>query len=91
MKKSKSEKYLGDTIAEIGNIQVTINSRRSKVAGIVAEFTSIIEEIPFGKYRLEVAMKLREAILIYGILYNNEAWHEFTDKKKIIKLLMKLY
>ena len=49
----------------------------------MAEFSSIIKEIPFGKYRLEVAMKIREAMLIYGILYNNDAWHGFTDKQII--------
>ena len=39
-----------------------------------------MEEIPFGKHKIEVAMKLREAMLINGLLYNSEAWHGVTKK-----------
>ena len=41
---------------------------------------SIIEEIPFWKYKIDVAMKLREAMLINGMLYNSESWHGVTSK-----------
>ena len=39
--------------------------------GIVSEITSIIDEIPFGKHQIEVAIKLREALLVNGVLYNS--------------------
>ena len=39
---------------------------------------SILDEIPLGKHRISVAMKLREVMLINGILYNREAWHGVT-------------
>ena len=41
---------------------------------------AIIEEFPFGQHKLEVAMKLREAMLLNGILYNSEPWHGITQK-----------
>ena len=41
----------------------------------MAEILSIINEIPLGRHRTEVALKLREAMLIDGILFNSEAWH----------------
>ena len=31
-----------------------------------------------GKYKVEVALRLREAMLINGILFNSEAWHGVT-------------
>ena len=79
MKESESEKYLGDVINKTGNIQATINKRKEKGTGIVAEILSIINEIPLGKHRVDVALRLREAMLINGILHNSEAWHGVTD------------
>ena len=81
MKESIREKYLGDIIDSNANIQATIDSRVNKGNGIVAEITSILEEIPFGKHKTEVAMKLREAMLLNGILFNVEAWHGITSKQ----------
>ena len=56
----------------------TIDNRKKKGDGIVAEILSILDEIPLGKYKTEVALRLREAMLINGILYNSEAWHGVT-------------
>ena len=78
MKDSESEKYLGDLIDTSGKINATIDHRKSKGTGIISEIVSIVEEIPFGKHEIEVAMKLREAMLINGLLYNSEAWHGVT-------------
>ena len=64
MTDAQKEKYLGDIIDESGNIQATIENRIRKGNGIISEISSIIEEFPFGQYKLEVALKLREAMLI---------------------------
>ena len=40
---------------------------------------SILSEIPLGKYKTEAALKLREAMLLNGVLYNSEAWHGVTN------------
>jgi hypothetical protein len=85
MKDSGKEKYLGDIIDSTGKIQATINDRKARGSGIIAEIMSIISEIPFGKYKFEVAMKLRQAMFLNGILYNSEAWHGVTRKQ--IKIL----
>ena len=81
MNNSIKEKYFGDIIDEHGSIQATIDSRKIKGNGIVAEISSISEEIPFGRHKAEVAMKLREAMILYGILFNAEAWHGVTLKQ----------
>ena len=79
MKDAEREKYLGDWIDKSGKIQATIESRKSKGQGIVASILSIINEIPFGKHRVEVGLKLREAMLINCLLFNSEAWHGVTN------------
>ena len=85
MKVSNWEKYLGDMIDTYGSLQATIDSRKSKGQGINSEILSIISEIPLGKHKIIVAMKLGEVMLLNGILYNSEAWHGLT--KKHIKTL----
>ena len=86
MKESMSEKYLGDIIDRNANIQATIDSTVNKGNDIVAEITSILEEILLRKHK-KVAMKLREAMLLNGILFNVEAWHGVT-LKHIKRLVM---
>ena len=73
MKVSESAKYLGDIIHTDGTMQATIENRQKKGEGIIAEILSIINEIPLGKHKTEVALKLREAMLLNGILFNSEA------------------
>ena len=67
MKEAEREKYLGDIIDSNGSLEATIESRQKKGDEIISEILSIISEIPLGKYKVEVALTLREAMLINGI------------------------
>ena len=40
----------------------------------------ILESTYFGKYHFEVAMVLRESLLLFSILLNYEAWVNYTNK-----------
>ena len=40
---------------------------------------AILNDIPLGRHKMDIAMKLREVMLINGILYNSEAWHGLTE------------
>ena len=62
-------------------MQATIENRKSKGQGIVSEILSIIEEIWLGKHTTTVGLKLREVMLLNGILFNSEAWHGVTKNK----------
>ena len=79
MADSAKEKYLGDIVDESGKIRKTVEERRSKVFAIVNGILAILEEVPLGKYRMEIGLKLRQAMLLIGILYNSEAWHGITE------------
>ena len=63
MKDANSDKYLGDIIHTNGTIQATIENRKKKGGKIIAEILSIFNEIPLGKHKTEVAIKLPEALL----------------------------
>ena len=79
MHESEREKYLGDVLDKSGKIRATIEDQRNKGYGIIEEILSIINEIPLGKYRLEIGLTLRQAMFINAILFNSEAWHGLTE------------
>ena len=41
---------------------------------------AILEEIPLGRFKDEIGLRLRQAMLLNGILYNSESWHSVTEK-----------
>ena len=85
MTNSNQQKYLGDLINTSGTIRNTIEERRNKGMGIANEIIAILNEIPLGRYKMEIGLKLRQAMLINGMLYNSEAWHNVTESE--IRLL----
>ena len=64
-----------------GKIQATIDDRVAKGYGIVSEILALSYQVPLGKYRIEMGLKLRQAMLINGILFNSEAWHSTTKEQ----------
>ena len=78
MNDSERKKYLGDVIDQNGKIQATIENRKQRGQGAIAEIVALLDEIPFGKHRTEVAMRLRESMLLNRMLFNSEAWHGVT-------------
>ena len=80
MKNSDKEKYLGDQLNKNAKNKETIDDRKSKGYGIVSEIMAILSEIPLGKYRVDIGLKLRQAMLVNGILFNSEGWHSVTEE-----------
>ena len=80
MKNSEREKYLGDFVDKSGKIKPTIDDRVAKGWGIVSEIKAILNELPLGKYKLEIGLQLRQAMLVNGVLYNSEAWHSVNSQ-----------
>ena len=79
MQKSNKQKYLGDIVDESGRIRKTIDDRKNKGYGIVSEILAIMNDIPLGQYKMEIALRLRQAMLINTMLFNSEAWHDIKE------------
>ena len=72
------EKYLGDVISTDGKNIKNIKARVAKGKGIVSRILSILEGIPFGQFYFEVALILRNSLLVSSMLCNSETWYNIT-------------
>ena len=81
LEKVDKEKYLGDIISVDGRNRKNINSRKEKAVGIINQITSILQDICFGPFHMEVALMLRNSLFINSILVNSEAWYGLTDEE----------
>ena len=80
MKNSDQELYLGDVIHKNAKAKPNIERRKAKGYGIINEILAIVNEIPLPHWRVKAGLHLRQAMLVNGILYNSEAWHNICDK-----------
>ena len=78
MKEVKDDRYLGDILSSDGKNTKNIKDRISKGVGIIANIFNLLEVISFGQYHFEIAVLLRNSMLINGTLTNAEVWYNFT-------------
>ena len=73
IEETDNEKYLGDIISKDGKNMKNVKARVSKGTGIVNKMMTMLEGIPFGKYYFQVAIMLRNSLLVSSVLCNSEA------------------
>ena len=78
MEEKSDEKYLGDVISTDGKNIKNVKARVAKGKGIANRIISIIDGIPFGDFYFEVAMILRNSLLVSSMLSNSEAWYNVS-------------
>ena len=76
--KSEEEKYLGDVINKDGKKTKNMLARKAKGLGVIDQITSMLDNICFGPYQIEIAIVWRNALLLNSILTNCEAWYGVT-------------
>jgi hypothetical protein len=86
--------YLGDSIRTDGRNTSNINSRVNKGVGIVSNIMDMLKNVSFGSKYFEIAITLREAHLINGMLTNFEIWYglresEIAEVEEVDKLLLR--
>ena len=79
MEERANEKYLGDIISIDGRNIQNIKARVAKSSGIISRILSILDGIPFGQYFYEVAIILRNSLLLSSLLCNSESWYNVTE------------
>ena len=66
-----------------GSNRKNLQVRRNKAFGMSNEIMSILREVPLGRFRIDAGLKLRNAMMINGILTNSEVWYGLEDKDLI--------
>ena len=84
MLNSKQETYLGDLIDKSGRARPNIEKRKAKGYGLTANILAIVNEVPLAHWKVEAGLKMRQAMLINGILFNSEAWQGINQKRYTI-------
>ena len=79
MEKKEEQMYLGDIISADGKHQKNVQNRKNKGLGIINQIMQILEKVYSGKYFFEVALVLRNSLLLSSLLLNSEAWVNLTD------------
>ena len=72
--------YLGDVISKDGKNTKNVEARTSKGLGILGHIMDVLKRVNFGGHYFKIAITLREAMLVGGILTNSEVWYGLKTK-----------
>ena len=94
MKTASEDIYLGDVIRADGKNCSNIQKRVSKGLGLVTQIMTTVETISFGKSYFKIALSIREALFLSGILTNGEVWYnlnksDLEDLEAVDRLLLR--
>jgi len=73
-------KYLGDIISIDGKNTKNIKDRICKGHGIINQIMNMLRTLNFGNLTVEMALLLRNSMLLNGILTNSEVWFGLSQK-----------
>ena len=79
IKESLHEKYLGQIISSDGTNVKNVKNRSNKGRGLVNKIENTLKNTPGGKYHFELAVIMRNAILISSMLSCSEVWYSVTE------------
>ena len=81
MKRADNGSYLGDILSADGSIDKTLENRRQKGVGICSQVSGIMNSVSLGFFFYNISFKLRDAMLLNGILTNAEVWNHIKTKQ----------
>ena len=81
MEEKEEEKCLGEFVSTDGRNIKNIKATVSKWKGIVSKIMTILDGIPSGDFYFEVAVILRNSLLVINLLCNSEAWYNVTKSE----------
>ena len=91
MEITEDDGYLGDLISNDGRNIKNVKSRVGKGFGIVNRISRIIDEFHLGNHLFEVAIMLRNCIIVSSMLFNSEAWYNLTKSEISLLETVDLY
>ena len=70
--------YLGDVLSADGKNTKDISERISKGLGLISQIFNLLDRISFGPHLIEIAVLLRNSMLVNGTLTNAEIWYNLS-------------
>ena len=58
--------------------------KQAKGYGIINNILAIVNEVPLGQWKVDAGLRLRQAMLVNGVLFNSEAWHNVSMNDLIL-------
>ena len=75
------ETYLGDVINRTGSNENNVENRRSLGLAAINQMMSMINLTSLGHFFFEIALILRDSILLSKLVFNSEVWYKVTPKQ----------
>ena len=70
--------YLGEIICNSGSNDKNIQNKRNSGVGAVSQIISMLNQISLGHFYFEIALVLRDTILISKMVSSSEIWYNLT-------------
>ena len=75
------ETYLGEIICTSGSNNKNIQNKRNSGVSAVSQIMSMLKQLSLGHYYFEIALVLRETILISKMTSSSETWYDLTKQE----------
>ena len=75
------ETYLGDVISRTGSNENNIEHRKNEGISGINQIMSMLNLTSLGHYYFEIAIILRDSILISKLVFNSEVWYKVSIKQ----------
>ena len=72
--------YLGNILCGNASNGKNIKNRVSKGIGYISQIFTILDNVCFGEHFFEMALLLRESLLINAVLFTSEIWYNLNQK-----------
>ena len=73
--------YLEDIISNDEKNTKNVKNRVSKGLGILNQIFNLLNNISFGNHLFEMAIPLRDSMLMHGMLTNVEIWYNLSKSE----------
>ena len=72
------ETYLGDVVCNSGSNNLNINNKVNQGIGAISQIISMLNQVSLGHYYFEIAVIMRDSMLVSKLLSNSEIWYNIT-------------
>ena len=86
------ETYLGDVISTTGSNDRNVQNKRNCGLGAVSQNISMLGQISLGHFYFEIALVLRDTMLVSKLVSSSEIWYNIThNQSRLIEQVDEMY